>query len=71
MVTLTDVMGNWWFVLATALIVLVLPLVGRAVRPEAFGPIAAQPGVSREPVTLPSVVPEARIAAEGVADARS
>ena len=69
--TLTDVMGNWWFVLATGVIVLVLPLIGRAVQPEAFGPMAAKPGIGREPVTLPSLVPETRIAAEGVADARS
>ncbi len=69
--TLTNVMGNWWFVLATGLIVLVLPLLGRAVQPEAFAPVAGKHQVSPRPATLPPLVPEATVAAEGVADARS
>jgi hypothetical protein len=69
--TLTNVMGNWWFVLATSLVVLVLPLFGRLADPGAFAPLAARRGASEEPFTLSPRVPEVRVAAEGVADARS
>ncbi len=36
LLVLTKVMGNWWLVLATALIAIALPAVGRLVEPEAF-----------------------------------
>src|SRR5580704_9165704 len=36
LLVLTNVMGNWWLVLATGVIALALPAIGRAVRPEAF-----------------------------------
>ena len=36
LLVLTKVMGNWWLVLATGVIALALPALGRAVRPEAF-----------------------------------
>ena len=44
LLVLTKVMGNWWLVLATALIAIALPAVGRLVQPEAFkNPAKAQP----------------------------
>ena len=44
LLVLTKVMGNWWLVLATGVIALALPALGRAVRPEAFraGPVVAR-----------------------------
>ena len=36
LLVLTNVMGNWWLVLATAAIAIVTPAIGRAVRPDAF-----------------------------------
>jgi hypothetical protein len=36
LLVLTKVMGNWWLVLATALIAIALPAVGRLVEPDAF-----------------------------------
>src|SRR5271154_3549146 len=36
LLVLTKVMGNWWLVLATALIAIATPAVGRLVEPEAF-----------------------------------
>ena len=71
--TLTHVIGNWWFVLATAVIVLVLPLVGRGVRPEVFDPAApGRLGAAPEPEHLAPVLSGTVPAAvEGVADARS
>ena len=71
--TLTHVIGNWWFVLATAVIVLVLPLVGRGVRPEVFdtaapGALGAAPEPEHLAPLLSGTVPAA---VEGVADARS
>jgi hypothetical protein len=64
---LTKVMGNWWLVLATALIAIALPAVGRLVEPEAFlDPAKAAPAQNR-----PSVAPVAvDIVVESVADAR-
>jgi branched-chain amino acid transport system permease protein len=71
--TLTHVIGNWWFVLATAVIVLVLPLVGRGVRPEVFDPASpGRLGAAPQPEHLAPVLSGTVPAAvEGVADARS
>jgi hypothetical protein len=70
--TLTNVMGNWWFVLATGVIVLVIPLIGRAVRPEVFSTGApVRSGARREPEQLAPLLPGTVSAVEGVADARS
>jgi len=63
-------MGNWWFVLATAVVAVVTPGIGRLVRPEAFG---AGPVVARETRGRPAAVPvgvSGVAAVEGVADAR-
>ena len=54
LLVLTKVMGNWWLVLATALIALAMPAVGRLVEPEAFvNPAQARParesGAGAEP----------------------
>jgi branched-chain amino acid transport system permease protein len=74
LLVVTKVMGNWWLVLATAVIALVLPALGRAVRPEAFrNPAVAGPG-HRAPtraVPPPQAEPEGVPAVKGVADARS
>jgi hypothetical protein len=67
LLVLTKVMGNWWLVLATALIAIALPAVGRLVEPEAFlnsvkpAPIRAEP---------PAALVTAEPLVEGVADAR-
>jgi branched-chain amino acid transport system permease protein len=45
LLVLTKVMGNWWLVLASGLIAVALPAIGRAVHPEAFRP----PSVSYPP----------------------
>ena len=68
LLTLTKVMGNWWFVLATGLIALALPGLARAVRPDAFRAAAMPvPGTpERAPVERPTVP-----AVGGVADVRS
>jgi branched-chain amino acid transport system permease protein len=68
LLVLTKVMGNWWLVLATVLIAIALPAVGRLVQPEAFlDPIkGTSPALERpamEPVAMEVVV-------ESVADAR-
>jgi branched-subunit amino acid ABC-type transport system permease component len=71
LLVLTKVMGNWWLVLATALIALALPALGRVVRPDAFG---AGPAVSHQTRGRPKAVPAAVstvAVVEGVADARS
>jgi branched-chain amino acid transport system permease protein len=68
LLALTKVMGNWWLVLATAVIVVALPAIGRLVQPEAFRavPVAVEPRRER-----PAAVPSAREqVVEGVADAR-
>jgi hypothetical protein len=60
-------MGNWWLVLATTLIAIALPAVGRLVAPEAFlDPVKASPALQR-PATAPVAVD---IVVESVADAR-
>ena len=66
LLVLTKVMGNWWLVLATALIAIALPAVGRLVEPEAFAPPASAPPVRERPV--PTAAAEPMI--EGVVDAR-
>ena len=53
LLVLTKVMGNWWLVLATGLIAIALPAVGRLVQPEAFvDPVKKSPGRDR-PTTAP------------------
>jgi branched-subunit amino acid ABC-type transport system permease component len=69
---LTGVMGNWWLVLATGVIALALPAIGRAVRPEAFRSSASgllEPSRERAPVAVALPV-DGLAAVEGVADAR-
>ena len=70
LLVLTKVMGNWWFVLATAGVAVALPALGRVVRPEAFGagPVAT-PGAQGRPAIVPGVMSPVP-AVEGVADAR-
>ncbi len=71
LLVLTKVMGNWWFVLASVLIALVAPGIGRLVRPDAF---RAEPAVPPPPTDQPAAIPVALdgvMAVEGVADARS
>ena len=70
LLVLTKVMGNWWFVLATAIIALATPACGRAVRPEAFR-ADAPAAVGGAPRTeAPSARSAPVVAAEVVADAR-
>src|SRR6202020_475232 len=54
--TLTHVMGNWWLVLATALIAIALPAVGRLVEPEAFLDPAKKSPAQTRPATTPVAV---------------
>jgi len=71
LLVLTNVMGNWWFVLATGLIALAVPALARAVRPEAFRTDAITvPVAPGSPAVVPVAVGSAT-AVEGVADARS
>jgi branched-chain amino acid transport system permease protein len=72
LLTLTKVMGNWWFVLATAVIALALPAVGRAARPEVFRNAGAGPPAASttSAATRRAVTAEPHVV-EGVADARS
>ena len=67
LLVLTKVMGNWWFVLATALIAIALPAVGRLVEPEAFRNRAKPSPIGEKPVPVQAV---AEPLVEGVADAR-
>jgi ABC-type branched-subunit amino acid transport system permease subunit len=68
LLTLTKVIGNWWFVLATALIAAATPAVGRLVEPKAF----LAPGRAAPARATPTVAPVAATAlVEDVADARS
>ncbi len=69
LLVLTKVMGNWWFVLATALIALALPGLGRLVRPEVFraAPVAAAGAVERSAAVAAPAMPPV----ENVADVRS
>ena len=67
LLVLTKVMGNWWLVLATGLIAIALPAVGRLVQPEAFvDPVKKSPGRDR-PTTAPVAM---EVVVESVADAR-
>jgi branched-chain amino acid transport system permease protein len=53
LLVLTKVMSNWWFVLATAVIALGLPLVGKLLMPGAFAPptpTGSPPATSAVPV---------------------
>jgi hypothetical protein len=76
LLVVTNVMGNWWLVLATAAVAIVTPALGRMVRPEVFrvgtGVVAGQSslgGARREPAAVTSTVAVPTV--EGVADARS
>jgi branched-chain amino acid transport system permease protein len=71
LLALTQVMGNWWFVLATAVIALALPVAGRAVRPEAFRPATAAHIVAAGAPALGVPPMDTVPAVERVADARS
>ena len=74
LLTLTGVMGNWWFVLGTAVVALTVPGIGRLVRPDAFQTDTAPvlPVRGREPaMPTPVGVESAMAAVEGVADAGS
>jgi len=73
LLVLTKVMGNWWLVLATALIAVALPAVGRLVAPEAFAnPAKAAPAPDRPALaSTGTTVTPAEPLVEGVADARS
>jgi branched-chain amino acid transport system permease protein len=68
--TLTKVMGNWWLVLATALIAIATPALGRAVRPDAFrnAPVAAAARSRATPAVGAGVAGTQVV--EGVADVR-
>ncbi len=52
LLVVTKAMSNWWFVLATAIIALGLPLVGKLLMPGAFAPPAppGSPATSAVPV---------------------
>ena len=65
LLVLTKVMGNWWLVLATALIAIALPAVGRLVEPEAFRTRPRPPAREDRRRCRPPAEP-----LEGVADAR-
>src|ERR1700728_1302328 len=67
LLVLTKVMGNWWLVLATALIGIALPAVGRLVEPEALLDPVKAPPPQKQPATAPVAVD---IVVESVADAR-
>ena len=76
LLVLTKVMGNWWLVLATVIVAVVTPAVGRVVRPGAFRVPVAEPtpaAPARPALTIPEVdgVPAMEGAIKGVADARS
>ena len=60
-------MGNWWLVLATALIAIALPAVGRLVEPEAFRNPAKPSPIREKPVPVPA---GAEPLVEGAVDAR-
>jgi hypothetical protein len=71
LLVLTKVMGNWWFVLATAAIALALPPIARAVQPDAFIGSGAPAGVLPTTPDPAHPVAEKVAVTEGVADARS
>ena len=59
--------GNWWLVLATALIAIALPAVGQLVQPEAFlDPVKGAPAAPDRPAAPVAV----EVVVESVADAR-
>jgi hypothetical protein len=73
LLVLTKVMGNWWFVLGTAVVALTVPAIARLVRPEAFqaGAAVVFPARGRPvAVATPVGVDGVMAAVEGVADAR-
>ncbi len=71
LLVLTKVMGNWWLVLATAVIAVAVPVIGRVVRPDAFRAApAGVPAARDRPATI-AVAVDGVMAVEGVADARS
>ena len=75
LLVLTKVMGNWWLVLATTVVAVVTPLLGRAVRPEAFRSPSADhlSAPTRTAVAAPARAdgpPSVESAIQGVADAR-
>src|ERR1700728_5422056 len=53
LLVLTKVMGNWWLVLATALIAIALPAVGQLVEPKAFLDPAKKSPAQTRPATTP------------------
>jgi ABC-type branched-subunit amino acid transport system permease subunit len=76
LLVLTKVMGNWWLVLATVVIAVVTPALGRLVRPDAFRAPAAvtEPLPAPAPaLTVPAAngAPALEGAVKGGADARS
>jgi hypothetical protein len=73
LLALTKVIGNWWFVFGTAAVALVVPGIGRLVRPQAFRADAVVSPRVREPhaVAAPVGVDSALAAVEGTADARA
>ena len=71
LLVLTKAMGNWWLVLATVVIALATPAIGRAVRPDVFRALPVPtPALRDRPATVPVAI-DGVIAVEGVADARS
>ena len=58
LLVLTKVMGNWWLVLATALIAIALPAVGRLVQPEAFLDPVKPPPIREKPAGAAPVAAE-------------
>ena len=70
LLVLTKVMGNWWFVLATALIVLALPALGRAGAARGLPRRGRSAAPAAERAGLPRSTAPVMPAVEGVADAR-
>jgi ABC-type branched-subunit amino acid transport system permease subunit len=66
---LTHVMGNWWFVLGTTAVALVLPGIGRLVRPDAFRAVSATVSVDPDR-QVPVAAADGVMTQERVADAR-
>jgi hypothetical protein len=68
LLVVTKVMSNWWFVLATLIIALALPVVGKALMPEAFTPTpptGSPPDSSRAPEAAPATPASRAPAATG------
>ena len=71
LLVVTKVMGNWWLVLATGFIAIVLPLIGRAVRPDAFGqPTVVMHAAQGLATATAPVDADGTHAVQGVVDAR-